>query len=124
MACEKDPDENLSSPTILDFYERADTVGAVVRIVGTQFSKKSENNTVSFNGQEAKAFALRGDTLKVRVPRGATTGPLTLRVYNQSTVSAAPFTVLAGRWRHTSALPPSPSQVNGFALNGKAEVVG
>ena len=120
LACEKGPDENLLPPTILDFYEPADTIGAVVRIVGTQFSKKPENNTVSFNGQAATAFTLRGDTLKVRVPRGATTGPLTLRVYNQNTVSAMPFRVLLGRWRHRNALPPSPSQANGFALNGKA----
>lgn len=120
LSCEKDANENLSAPTIQAFYNTADTVGAEVRIVGTQFSQKPTNNKVSFNGQEASAFALRGDTLKVHVPQGAKTGPLTLRVFNQSVVSTGSFTVLIGHWRYRGSLPATHAAVNGFAVNGKA----
>lgn len=122
FSCQKDPVENLAAPTILGFYHEADTVGAVVHILGTQFSRTAKNNVVSFQGQDAPAFAVRGDTLQVRVPPGAKSGVLTVRVYAQSTTSAQPFTVVTGRWKRRADVPVSLDTPVAFALGAKGYV--
>lgn len=122
FGCQKDPVENLAAPTILGFYHEADTVGAVVHILGTQFSRTAKNNVVSFQGQDAPAFAVRGDTLQMRVPPGAKSGVLTVRVYAQSATSAQPFTVVTGRWRRRADVPVSLDTPVAFALGAKGYV--
>lgn len=122
FSCQKDPVENLAAPTLLGFYHEADTVGAVVHILGTQFSRTAKNNVVSFQGPEASAFAVRGDTLQVRVPAGAKSGVLTVRVYAQSATSAQPFTVVTGRWKRRADVPVSLDTPVAFALGAKGYV--
>ena len=101
----KEPVETLAAPSINWFTSEADTVGAVVRVVGKNISQRIQNNVVSFNGVEATSFYTSKDTLKVRVPLGAMTGPLHLRVYKQTVIASAPFTVVTGRWKKKADCP-------------------
>jgi N-acetylneuraminic acid mutarotase len=125
-SCHKDPTpvpEQLAAPTLDYFYTEADTVGATVTIVGRHFSKQQQNNTVSFHGVEAVAFRSSSDTLKVRVPIGATTGLLQVKVYTQTVTSTYPFTVLTGRWKHSPDCPgPGRFDGIGFAIGNKCYI--
>jgi N-acetylneuraminic acid mutarotase len=123
-SCQKDPTpEQLASPVLTHFYAEADTVGATVILVGQNFSKQPQNNIVSFNGAEAVAFRSSGDTLKVRVPAGATTGLLQVKVYAQSVTTTYPFTLLTGRWKRLPDCPgPGRFDGIGFAIGSKCYV--
>lgn len=125
-ACQKEPTpapEVLAPPILTYFYAEADTVGAIVTLIGKHFSKEKQHNSVSFNGVNAPAFRASEDTLKVRVPAGATTGLLQVKVYAQVVSSTQPFTLLTGRWRQQATCPgPGRFDGIGFAIGTKCYV--
>jgi|ERR1035437_6609897 N-acetylneuraminic acid mutarotase len=106
--CKKDnngPAENLGLPQIIHFYRDADTVGGVVHIYGKNFSKYLAHNTVIFNSKEATPFYSDNDTLLVKVPAGATTGKISVKVYDNTAVSIDTFYVTTGRWTKLADFP-------------------
>jgi|GEM_PF-4429985 len=131
VSCKKEkeePTENLGPVRVAYFYPEAAPVGATITVLGTNFSSTPANNTVSFNAGDAKAFAFsKGtvfDTLRVLVPANAATGPLTVRVYAQTTVAADPFTLVAGRWARRADCPGGAGMFGtGFSIGGKTYVV-
>lgn len=67
----------------------------VVTIVGKRFSPKIEENSVIFyNGVEAVILEASPIMLKVIVPQGAKTGPITVTSRGVSTVSERVFTIV------------------------------
>jgi hypothetical protein len=67
----------------------------VVMIVGKRFSPKIEENSVIFyNGVEAVILEASPIMLKVIVPQGAKTGPITVKSRGISTVSDRVFTIV------------------------------
>jgi len=103
-------------------------VGNTITVIGTNFSATAANNVVSFTTAAAAAFYVRkgtnADTLKVRVPAGATTGALTVRVYNQTATSQYPFVLVAGRWTRKADFPGVAGMYGtGFTIGGKTYLV-
>lgn len=103
--CKKDAPEILDLPQIDNFSLREDTVGAVVTILGKNFSETSSNNIVIFNSAQANPFYSRRDTLKVKVPNGASTGTIQVKVYSKLCVSKDTFFVLTGKWTKMADCP-------------------
>lgn len=122
------PTEVLAPPSVLQFYPRAAAAGATVTLLGNNFSQTPANNRVKFTVGEAQAFEMRKgtrlDTLRVTVPPNAASGPLTLSVYQQTTTTTAPFTLVAGRWTRKANFAGGAGMYGtGFSLAGKLYVV-
>lgn len=77
------------------------TVESLVSIRGQGFSSRPSDNAVSFNGTAAVVASATANELKVTVPYGATTGPVTIAVGTRSATTDTPFTV------DETGLPPS-----------------
>jgi uncharacterized protein DUF4082/Big-like domain-containing protein/IPT/TIG domain-containing protein len=78
------------APTIASFTPAAGTVKQVVTITGTRFTGAI---TVAFNGTGAQ-FQVNSDTqIRVRVPAGATTGPITVSTSGGTAASSTSFRV-------------------------------
>ncbi|QIL75034.1 Kelch repeat-containing protein [Hymenobacter sp. HDW8] len=130
LGCQKDPKETEQTgpqPRIVSFVSTADTIGALVRILTTNNSPTARENILYFNTTPTAPFAVRGDTLLVRVPPGATTGLLALQVRGQRTTSVTPFTVLSGRWRRLADTPspritPVVVSIGNYAYWGTGEI--
>ncbi|WP_133272555.1 Kelch repeat-containing protein [Hymenobacter radiodurans] len=108
LGCQKDPKETEQTgpqPRIVSFVSTADTIGALVRILTMNSSPAATENILYFDTTPTTPFAVRGDTLLVRVPPGATSGLVALQVRGQRTTSVTPFTVLSGRWRRRADTP-------------------
>jgi uncharacterized repeat protein (TIGR03803 family)/YD repeat-containing protein len=78
----------VPSFTVTDFTPKSAPVGSVVTISGTGFT----NPTVAFNGIAAAVTNITDTGITATVPIGATSGPLTVTVGNQ-TQAAGTFTV-------------------------------
>ncbi|WP_460576894.1 FG-GAP-like repeat-containing protein [Hymenobacter coalescens] len=84
--------QRVAPPVISSFAAVSDVVGALVTITGTDLIGTS---SVSFNGTPATTFTvLTASQLQVRVPAGATTGPLQVTNPAGTAASATAFTVL------------------------------
>jgi RHS repeat-associated protein len=70
-------------------------VGAEVKLHGTGFSAAASDNAVEFNGTAAPVESATTSALTVRVPAGASSGPVTVTVAASSDVSEEPFVVLS-----------------------------
>ncbi|RYC51902.1 IPT/TIG domain-containing protein [Flagellimonas olearia] len=97
-ACGKDdpnpPDDPTSNPPTIDsFTPQEGTPGAIVVIIGTNFSTVKTENTVKFNGTEATVSIADATLLTVVVPNGATSGKITVTVDGQTAQSSTDFTV-------------------------------
>jgi hypothetical protein len=78
-------------PKIGSFSPTSGRIGTVVRITGSAFTGAT---SVQFNGTSATQFlVLSYKQIKVRVPVGATTGPITVVTPSGTATSARPFTV-------------------------------
>jgi hypothetical protein len=78
-------------PTITSFSPTAGMVGAQVTLTGTQFAGATE---VKFGATTAPTFTVVTPTsLKVTVPAGATTGPITVTTTGGTIASVATFQV-------------------------------
>ncbi|MGV3604397.1 MAG: kelch repeat-containing protein [Dyadobacter fermentans] len=96
---------DLPEPEILNFFAREDTVGAVVYIMGRNFDKNPSGNVVTFNTGEAQPFYASSDTLRVRVPKGAATGTIRVKVHSKVAVSKDTFYLLTGKWTKMADCP-------------------
>lgn len=70
-------------------------VNSTVTIQGQGFSATPAANDVRFNGTAATVLSASTSSLTVTVPTGATTGPITVTVAEQTATSSQPFTVVA-----------------------------
>src|SRR5262245_33537879 len=67
---------------------------STVTIQGQGFSVTSASNMVRFNGVGGTVLSATTTTLSVRVPAGATSGPITVTVAGNTLPSSTNFTVL------------------------------
>jgi N-acetylneuraminic acid mutarotase len=125
--CQKKDDppvEDVGTTDATGFYPNAADVGSTVTIIGHGFSATPANNRVNFTRAEATAFFVRKgsaeDTLQVLVPPGAVTGPLTVKVHEQSATTRFPFVVVPGKWTRKADFPGGAGMYGtGFLLAGK-----
>ncbi len=78
------------TPTIASFSPTSGTAGTRVTISGTSFSGLQ---SVTFNGVPAEINAATATKIWVRVPTGASTGPIAVQTAAGSTVSQSSFTI-------------------------------
>ncbi|HEX6602193.1 MAG TPA: IPT/TIG domain-containing protein, partial [Solirubrobacterales bacterium] len=81
-------------------------VGTAVTIEGTGFSATPASNTVKFNGVAATVEAATPWSLSVKVPAGATSGPVTVSSGEEGPVSHG-FTVAGASKPSVSSLTPT-----------------
>lgn len=82
-------------PTITELSPTSGAIGALITIDGANFSSAQGSSTVTFNGTTTTPISWSNTTLTVRVPTGATTGPVVVTVGGVPS-NAADFTVLPG----------------------------
>ena len=84
------------SPVITDFKPHKGKPGTIVRIMGENFSPKKSENIVAFAGTEAKVLSAskKGTKLKVKVPKEAQTGYITITVDGYTAESKEQFTLM------------------------------
>lgn len=63
-------------PEVLTIMPASGSIGTTVTLVGTDFDPASGGSTVTFNGTSAAVLSATTTELVVRVPSGATTGPV------------------------------------------------
>jgi hypothetical protein len=90
--------------------------GTVVTIFGTGFGVNPADNTVTFNGVSAQVTSASATQLKVKVPSGASTGLIRVRVNGKEAVSPKVFSV-SGVNTLTKDLSPNISSI-AVGLNG------
>ena len=83
----------IANPTITSFLPASGPVGTQVVITGTNFSPTTTDNSIQFNGITAYVVSSTSTTITTIVPPGATTGPISVTVNNNTATSASNFTV-------------------------------
>jgi hypothetical protein len=84
----------LPAPSIVTFTPTQASVGEVVTLTGLNFLVESRPDTIYFNGTKAIVLSTTATTATVRVPKGATSGPLTVVGVGGRNASVTPFTLL------------------------------
>jgi len=79
-ACETDDKEQSPAPVVESLSRSIGPVDAAVEIRGSGFSSDRFASIVAFNGTVAPVLLATPEALLVRVPAGATSGPVTVRV--------------------------------------------
>jgi Matrixin/IPT/TIG domain len=93
---------NGQPPSITSVSPLGGSPGAVITILGTEFSNHLPNLDVRFNGTSAGIISASSTRIDAIVPYGATTGPITVSVLGQKatgpsfTVSPAPASTNLG----------------------------
>ncbi|MXN90768.1 DUF4979 domain-containing protein [Flavobacterium sp. Sd200] len=83
--------------TVTGFSPQAGPPSAAVTITGTNFGQYSAAAKIFFNGIPATDIVSYSDTqIVVRAPEGATTGPITVKVWTHTVVTPDNFTYLPG----------------------------
>lgn len=80
--------------TVGSFSPASGLPGTTVKIAGTDFDTEPSGNIVKFNGTVAEVTDASGQELNVIVPKGATTGKITITAHDKTITSATDFTVL------------------------------
>lgn len=98
LACSGFTDDGLDlggGPVLTAFEPCIGMPGQFITIYGLNFEDAKHTTTVEFNGVRATTFTFFADRsgLSVKIPVGATTGPVTITNANGSTVSSEEFTV-------------------------------
>jgi arabinogalactan endo-1,4-beta-galactosidase len=91
--CKSDGDDP-GAPAISIFHPTSGSAGTEVTISGINFGDDENVAVVTFNGTPAEITAYSSSTIKVVVPVGATTGPVSLAVGSMATTAEAEFTIL------------------------------
>jgi CSLREA domain-containing protein len=106
--------QDVHTPQIRDLTPSSAAIGQNVRISGSNFGDTPGNVTVSFNGTTAATpiFETPHTVLRVAVPSGATTGPVTVTVNSVISNNDQTFTVAA-------AGPNSPTGLTANAGNAQ-----
>jgi len=79
--------------SITKFTPTQGVIGTEVLIEGTYFDPNAAGNVVKFNGVTAQVLEATATTLKVVVPAGATTGPISVTAHSSSASSMNDFVV-------------------------------
>jgi YD repeat-containing protein len=106
---------NSTSETfaITSYSPGSGVAGTAVTIVGSGFN----NPTVTFNGLAASVVSSSATTITVNVPQGASSGPLAVKVGNQ-TLTAGTFLVLGGLPTLTTYALPTAQPGGTVVLSG------
>lgn len=116
VSCMKTP--NTSPLAIVSFSPRNLAAYNYITITGAHFDTAITKNSVSFNGQAAVVFSVKGDSsMTVIVPRNVTPGKITVTVNWVSTTTVS-YTVLPGAWIRKADLPDI------VLPNARAETIG
>ncbi|WP_426492495.1 DUF7619 domain-containing protein [Hymenobacter sp. 102] len=83
----------LAAPAITAVVPVQGRAGTLVTLTGYNFAADATTNRVWFNGFATPVLSTTGGSLTVRVPAGATSGPLTLTTADGTTRTAASFIV-------------------------------
>ena len=83
----------LKVPTILSVSPLYGSIGSIVTITGTNFSNLIPDNIVYFGAVRAEVLTCKSDTITVRVPPGASYGPVSVNVKSIIALSANYFQV-------------------------------
>jgi alpha-tubulin suppressor-like RCC1 family protein len=98
---------NSGPPAIFNFSPAAATNGAVVAIVGTNFSASAAANIVYFGAVRANVLSASPTSLTVTVPAGATFAPITVTVGGLIAYAPQPFLpMFAGSPNSVTTLAP------------------
>ncbi|MBO9541443.1 IPT/TIG domain-containing protein [bacterium] len=81
-------------PSLLTVVPASGMVGTLVTLYGTNFAPAAADCSVSFNGVPSAVLSATTTQLTVRVPAGATTGPVSVQT-PQGTTAPVAFTVVA-----------------------------
>ena len=122
ISCKKEKVEILDEPTIYNFYNKADTVGAELIIVGKNFSSKHQNNIIGFQGVQTTSYYSTNDTIKVKIPDGAQTGIISLRVYSKETQSKDTLFIITGKYTRMKPMPIGRINAFSFNIDGKGYI--
>lgn len=79
---------------VLEIAPSRASVGALIEIRGVGFSAVASENTVQFNGSAATVVSSTKTAIRVTVPAGAASGPVTVTSPKGNGVSQRPFTLL------------------------------
>ncbi|WP_188501428.1 DUF7619 domain-containing protein [Pontibacter amylolyticus] len=85
--------EVIPGPKFTAMQPASGTVGTVVEITGEHFGIMGQQDKIVFNGQVALVLESTGDRYRVRVPRGASTGKVTITGYGGKAHSSSDFVV-------------------------------
>jgi sugar lactone lactonase YvrE len=78
ISCKKSKDS--PSPVISSITPDNGVWSTIVTINGNNFSTNLSDNTVQFNGKDAQVISATGTVITAEVPKGAGTGPVSLKV--------------------------------------------
>jgi YD repeat-containing protein len=94
---------------VFSFTPSQGSSSTTVAIQGQGFSPTASADVVRFNGTVTPVQSATANILVVRVPAGATTGPITVTVNGATATSSSPFTITPVP-RITSITPPVAAQ--------------
>lgn len=113
------PPAPIARPEIMAFSPAKDSPGTIVTLKGSGFSATSASDTVTFGLGTASVVAATATTLTVKVPAGATAGPIQVTVDGRTGQTATNFSVVSagtilgtytlggGTWPASLALDPA-----------------
>lgn len=101
--------EVIPGPRFSAMQPAKGSVGTVVEISGQHFGVKGLQDKIAFNGQEALVLEASGDSYRVRVPRGATTGKVQITGYGGKAYSTQDFVVEDLTLAEAVAVYPNPN---------------
>ncbi len=81
----------IITPEITSFMPSTGLVGTTISIEGKKFSTNFDSNIVKFNGIPTRVTGAISTLLTVKVPIGATTGPITVSIGNETATSPSNF---------------------------------
>jgi hypothetical protein len=85
--------EVIPGPKFTAMQPAKGTVGTIVEITGEYFGIQGQQDVIRFNGEPALVLESADNRYKVRVPRGAQTGKVTITGYGGEAHSTADFVV-------------------------------
>lgn len=92
-SCKKDQEPTPATPVINSFSPTEGAPGTQVTISGSNFGATAPENQVTFGTVSATIVSASSTEIKVTVPGGAVTAPISITVGNQTVTSLASFTV-------------------------------
>jgi hypothetical protein len=108
----------VSVPNLTGVTPNTGDVGTLVTITGTGFGVVQSYNAVVFNGLAVEPTSWTNTQITVTVPRGATTGPVAVRI-GHILSNASTFTIVPAGSQAVSIIPGSATLVVGQTLNLK-----
>ncbi|HYM79487.1 MAG TPA: choice-of-anchor D domain-containing protein [Candidatus Dormibacteraeota bacterium] len=105
-----------SAPSVIGVSPGSGDAGTVITISGTNFTTPSNGPVVLFNGTAVQPATWNSSQIVATVPKGATTGPLTVRVGRLAS-NATTFTIAPAASQTLSIAPANSTLVVGQTVN-------